>query len=362
MNKRCSKCVLPASVPGISFNQEGQCNWCQTGFPKYTIMGEEKLRQILAENRKHARDIDCLVGVSGGSDSSYVLFELVSRFGVRAEAFTYVHGGLNDFALDNAGRICKSLGVKHHLVSLPANIHLNSFKDFFSAWLDSESAVSAALTCVACKHLHLLGTGLAAERKIPMVVWSVCPIETPPFVLAQSGNREAKKRKNMFAMAVDLMKNMTSDKKMCKAFFKYFGTCVFGCLAFRTANNKYLELRYPGVKHLNFFDYCDWKDTQILQKLRTQTCWDVPKSTVVVWHSDCMFTVFKEYMFQKMIGASYTDAFLSNQVRHGLITREEALEKLKQSKTFYAEELVRVLPILGLEHLAGKIDTSCFKI
>lgn len=57
-------------------------------------------------------------------------------------------------------------------------------------------------------------------------------------------------------------------------------------------------------------------------------------------------------MFQKMLGASYTDAFLSNQIRYGSITREEAWKKLVASKNYYADELFRALSIFGLDYRA----------
>ena len=92
------------------------------------------------------------------------------------------------------------------------------------------------------------------------------------------------------------------------------------------------------------------------------TDWAVPEHIVNDWHSDCLFNVFKEYMFQKMLGASYTDAFLSNQIRHELITREKAWEQLIESKKYYAKKLKEILPALDLEHLNHRFDLSCFEV
>lgn len=359
--KRCSKCLLPSSLPGSNFNAEGECAWCQLSFPNYVPMGEEKLHLVLEQNRSRTASADCLVGVSGGKDSSYVLLEMKRKFGMRVEAFTYVHDGLTDFALQNAVEVCKTLDVQHHLVSLPNHAHLESFKAFFSAWVESEDPVAAAMTCVACKHLHILGARLARKRKIPMVIWSVCPLETPSFIPTQQEGEVDAKAKGAIDLGILLFRNLVTQKRFRQAYFGNAYVSFFGCLAFRPESG-YLEFRYPSVKHIHFFDYCDWNGVNIVTTLKAHTGWAVPERIASDWHSDCIFNVFKEYMFQKMLGASYTDAFLSNQIRYGLITREQGWAALRRSKDYYSNELFKALSVVGLEHLRSKCDFSCFDI
>ena len=67
---------------------------------------------------------------------------------MRAEAFTYSHFGLNQFALQNAQTVCEALKVKHHVVSLGNDAHLTSFKRYFRTWFHDPSTTSAGLTCV----------------------------------------------------------------------------------------------------------------------------------------------------------------------------------------------------------------------
>ncbi len=358
---RCIKCLLPASLPGSSFNAQDECSWCQSGFPNYVPEGKEKLQHMLEKNRSNTGAADCLVGVSGGKDSTYSLLQLKREFGMRVEAFTYVHDGLTDFALQNAKEACRVLDVKHHEVSLPGHAHLESFKGFFKAWVESEEPVAAAMTCVACKHLHLLGTRLAEKREIPMVVWSMCPLETPPFIPTQAKGETEGKSNGIAALSVLLGRNIMAQKKFRQAFLGNLSTCVLGCLAFRP-NTKYLQLRYTNVEHVYYFHFMDWNGDNIVKTLKKHTAWSVPENVVSDWHSDCLFNVFKEYMFQKMLGVSYTDAFLSNQIRHGCITREEGWEELLKSKAYYSEELFKTLSFLDLEELGSKCDVSCFKI
>ncbi|MDP8238620.1 MAG: 7-cyano-7-deazaguanine synthase [Candidatus Hatepunaea meridiana] len=359
--KRCSKCVLPSTLPNSDFNEKGECKWCDSGFPNYIPKGNEELRNFLEQNRSITDSADCLVGVSGGKDSSFAAYQLKTKFNMEVEAFTYIHDGTTEFSLQNAKEFCRKLSIKHHILSLPKQAHIRSFKGFFMAWLDSEDPVAAAMVCVACKHLHILGTKLANDRGIPMVVWSGSPYEEPPFIPTHMEGAKTSKSKSMFSLASLLMRKTFSQTLFRRALTNNFFISLYGCLAFRPSSG-YLQRRFPKVKHLNFFDYYNWDREEIIKKLIDHTNWSIPGSVVSDWHSDCLFNIFKEYMFQKMYGVSYTDAFLSNQIRYGLMTRKHAMEELIRSKDYYKSELLQTLTNLGLDHIRSKLDLSCFDI
>lgn len=359
---RCSKCLLPSSIPGSNFNQFNECSWCQSNYPNYIPKGAEKLREVLELNRSKSGSADCLVGVSGGKDSSYALLELKETFGIKVEAFTYVHDGSTQFSVENAKNVCKNLGVKHHIVSLPNHTHLETFKAFFSSWVKSNTIVSATMTCVACKHLHILGAELAVKRNIPMIVWAQNPLEHAPFLALKVKKKQETQqgRDGLLKGSLLLAKEMTSSMETTKGVIRHFPTCLYGCLSF-SPTSKYLKLRYPA-KHIFFFDYCEWNSTKIIEKLVKRAGWELPSKVESDWHSDCVFNIFKEYMYQKMLGASYMDAFLSNQIRHGILSRDEAWSMMVKNKKHYADALFNALDFVGLSHLSPKIDLSCFNI
>lgn len=360
---RCSKCLMPSFLPRSDFNAEGECSWCQTGYPNYSPIGIDKFQKLINQHKRNSSYADCLVGVSGGKDSSYVLLKLKTEFNLKVEAFTYNHFGLTDFALENARVVCQDLNIKHHIVSLPDNEHLKSFQTFFTVWLNSEKPIPAAMTCVACKHLHSLGSALAVERKIPMVVWSACPLEIPPMLpLKLASNRnEQFKRQGMLKSALQLTQEVISTQGFASSVARHFRTCTIGCLGV-TPTSKYLRFRYPSITQIMFFDYFDWNAEHIITNLTEATRWRQPDEFPDDWHSDCVFNIFKEYMFQKMHGISYTDAFLSNQIRYGLILREKGWDILVNTKRFYASNIIKALDKVGLAHLSDKIDLSCFDV
>ena len=194
-----------------------------------------------------------------------------------------------------------------------------------------------------------------------MIVWAMSPLETPPFISTQVPGSSKFKSHGMLGLAQILLANMWSDRKFRNAFFRDLPTCLGGCLAFKPGTG-YLQKRYPSVKHIQYFDYCDWDQRKIISTLKEKTSWSVPDAVVTDWHSDCIFTIFKEYMYQKMFGVSYTDAFLSNQIRYGLLSRDQGWNELLASKEYYAGKLKDALAIIGLEHLESKCDISCFDI
>jgi len=353
---------MPSTLSNSNFNKDNECYWCQTNYPNYKPKGTDKLMELLEMNVSKSNSADCLVGISGGKDSSYVLIELQKTFGMKVEAFTYIHEGSIPIALENAKNLCKKLNVNHHVISLNNQIHLKTFKTFFSAWIESESTVCANMECVACKHLHMLAMELAKERNIPMVVWGHCPLEAPPFLAIKrdSTKEEGVKATGLLKNSLFLMKEMLHSDELFKGIIKHFSTCFHGCLSV-SPSSQYLKLKYPSITNIYFFDYYEWNPHIILDELINKYNWEMPDAEND-WHSDCVFNILKDYQFQKMFGVSYLDAYLSNQIRYGLITREDAWNKLVKQKKQCAGKIYDSLDFCELNHLKDKINISCFDI
>lgn len=358
--KRCNLCLLPNSLPGSNFSNIGECYWCQTNFPNYKPKGINKLIEEISKNKNGS--VDCIVGLSGGKDSSYALYKLKRDLNLNVEAFIYTHSGSTLISVRNAENLCKQLNIKLHKVSLEKDAHLRSFKSFFTAWLKQPSTLKAGITCVACKHLHLQGLEIARRRKIPMIVWSISPLEYSTFLAVsyKPDEKDQFKREGVLKSALVLLKEALKSPELSKAIIKNFKTTFYGCLA-AFPNSSYLKKRYPEVTPIMFYDYINWEPNKILNDLETNTVWKRPAEMDEDWHSDCLFNLFKEYMFQKMLGVTYTDAHLSNQIRYGIITKEEALRKLEISKKSLPMQLRTALKKLNLEHLSDRIDFDCFE-
>jgi len=94
--KKCSRCVYDESVPNIVFDEAGVCNYCQLydslnrQYPNTGTEGEKRLQELVDEIRVggKGKKYDCVVGVSGGCDSSFLLHTLVGK-GVRPLAMHF---------------------------------------------------------------------------------------------------------------------------------------------------------------------------------------------------------------------------------------------------------------------------------
>ena len=361
--QRCERCLMPDNLPGSDFDAGNVCSWCRIDYPPYEAKGESALAARFRGLGDHAGKTDCLVGLSGGKDSTYALYRLVKHYRLKVEAFNYTHGGSKDFSLRNARTSCEKLDVQLHQVSLPGDKHKKAFLHYFRAWLAHPNAISAGMTCVACKHLHILGSQIAAKRRIPYVVWSSTPLEYSPFLaIKYTGDKQNPyKREGMLRSAMQMGKEVLRSPRFAQGLLAEPHTSILGCLAV-FPSSAYLRFKFPSVTPLMFYSYEKWDPQLILETIKAELNWQLPSEIKEDWHTDCVFNVFKEYMFQKMFGVSYTDAHLSNQVRKGYLTRAEAWQKLLESKQFYAASLLPALKYLGAEDLISQIDPGCFEV
>ena len=113
MKKICSKCIYDSqSLKEIEFDEEGVCNYChqvedlKKQFGTGTIEGQQKLSSIIEDVRKKGkkRKYDCVVGVSGGTDSSYMLY-LLKSWGLRPLAVHYDNTWNSSIATQNIMKV-----------------------------------------------------------------------------------------------------------------------------------------------------------------------------------------------------------------------------------------------------------------
>ena len=115
----CSELVVDSTYPNISFDANGVSNIYNNfneNVIKYWQTGDEgqKKLEVMIKKLKHdgqGRDFDCLIGLSGGLDSSYMLHKVVKEFGLRPLVF-HVDGGWNsELAVHNINVLVDKLGL-----------------------------------------------------------------------------------------------------------------------------------------------------------------------------------------------------------------------------------------------------------
>lgn len=114
----CTKCIFDTSIPEISFDANGVCRYCHqvdsllNEYGTGQAAGEERLDQILNEIKVSGQNkkYDCIVGVSGGTDSSYML-HWSKKVGLRPLAVHYDNTWNSEIATMNIARVTKALDV-----------------------------------------------------------------------------------------------------------------------------------------------------------------------------------------------------------------------------------------------------------
>ncbi|RMA79536.1 N-acetyl sugar amidotransferase [Umboniibacter marinipuniceus] len=115
----CSHCVMDSTDRAIVFDDQGRCDHCDTYFsdilPKWAPDGIDDLAlEDLAERIRRdgsSRDFDCLIGMSGGIDSSYLLYLAVEKMKLRPLVFHVDAGWNSQEAVHNIERLVDGLGL-----------------------------------------------------------------------------------------------------------------------------------------------------------------------------------------------------------------------------------------------------------
>lgn len=117
----CTRCLMDTTDPNIVFDENGVCNHCHDHdrLMKQKVVtgkaGEEYLQKLVEQMKRDGRgkSYDCLIGVSGGVDSTYVAY-LVKKMGLRPLAVHMDNGWDSELAVKNIEETLKRLGIDLH--------------------------------------------------------------------------------------------------------------------------------------------------------------------------------------------------------------------------------------------------------
>jgi N-acetyl sugar amidotransferase len=117
--RRCTRCISDSTIPGIRFNNAGTCNYCDlhdkwTGIYPNDLHGEALLHKLIAQIKEDGKGKthDCVIGISGGRDSTYILYLTVKKYGLRPLAVHFNDGFDNPVGGENMLNATRKLGVE----------------------------------------------------------------------------------------------------------------------------------------------------------------------------------------------------------------------------------------------------------
>lgn len=307
--QQCTRCMMDTSDPNITFNEEGLCSYCQNydkNIKPYWKPNEnrfDELEKIASQIREAGKghDYDCILGLSGGADSSYLAYIAKEVMHLRPLALVIDTGWNLNVAVENIERIVKGLDIDMWTIVINwkemADLQLAMFKAQVSGQdLVQDHAIFAGLYNYAVKnHIKYVLTGSNSSTEFIRP-----PVEFIPMN--------------------DLRAMRDIDKKFGTIPLKTYPQCDM--FKYR------LLYRYMcGMKRIYPLDYVVYDKAEAMKLLHEKYGWESYANK----HYENVFTRWYEgYYLSHKFGYDTRRNVLSNQILAGTMTREEAKKILEQ--------------------------------
>jgi hypothetical protein len=324
--ERCKNCILPETYPGIYFNENGICNIC-LNFEKFKLIGDPELKKVFKSSR--GKRYDCIVPLSGGRDSTYVLYAARKYYGLKVLAVNYDNEVRHEQAMINMTNACKTLGADFISIRSKNNYATKFVRDILKTTIPmGPHAVVTNISCTYGIYANIFRT--AEEEEIPIILWGRSSNEQ---LASTADNAVDKIKVKKIEKAISNIKPI--DKLFSRGSFYYVRSLFYRLcqrLEFPVSGNKKIGVDFPVLKNKNikqvfFYDYIEWDRKKLVQTIQQELNWQKPSDHISTWRFDCRFSDLIMYCFVKQFGFSKRCIGYSNMIRDGKMTREEALRK-----------------------------------
>jgi N-acetyl sugar amidotransferase len=304
----CTRCVMDTSDPEITFDAQGWCNHCRDAESSLAHLprGTEAERQLAAtvdeiKRRGRSKEYDCIVGLSGGVDSTYIAYR-AQKLGLRCLAVHFDSGWNSELAVKNIELAVKILDI--HLYTFVCNwdemrdLQLSFFKaSVRNCDIPQDHAIVAALYQAASKfgiQTILTGNNLASESILP-VAWGYNYLDLHHLKAVQ----------RIFGR-----KPLRDYPR--QGFFHYYFYYPYIC----------------GIRSVRFLNLIDFNKQRAMETLQQELGWRYYGGK----HYESVFTrYFQGSYLPVKFGYDKRRAHLSSVLMGGEITREAALEELRRN-------------------------------
>jgi N-acetyl sugar amidotransferase len=322
---------MDTSDPEIIFDESGVCNYCRdftAAYPSYqpdsAVADERLLLPALEEIKARGKDkeYDCIVGLSGGVDSSYVAY-LAKIHGLRPLCVHFDSGWNSELAVKNIENIVNTLGFDLHTYVCDWRDMKDLQLSFFKAGvancdIPQDHAFTAGLYETADKYdiRYLInGHNVATEFVMPME-WGYT----------------------------------SHDLTHIKSIQRKFGSRKIRNLPTYSAYRKFIRYKYlKPIRVLNILNYIPYVKTEVKKFLQSNLGWRDYGGK----HYESRFTrFFQAYYLPTKFGFDKRKAHLSSLVITGQMTREQAQEELNAA--LYGKQELRE----DMDYIARKLGIT----
>ena len=161
--KICSRCIYDSNITQISFDEDGVCNYCRqidklnADYGTGNLKGKEKFKEILELIKKKGKNkkYDCVIGVSGGTDSSFLLIKAI-EWGLRPLAVHYDNTWNTSISSENIRKVTSKYNIDLYTHVIDNKEADDIYRAFFLAGVpefdaSTDLALSQVIRMVAAK-------------------------------------------------------------------------------------------------------------------------------------------------------------------------------------------------------------------
>lgn len=322
--KRCSKCILPETMPFINFDNHGVCNYCKN----YKVRNQPKpLSELMDLIEPYRRVVgnECIVPFSGGRDSCFGLHLIVNELKLKPVTYTYDWGMVTDLGRRNISRMCHKLNVENIIVAADIAKKRKNIKKNLVAWLKKPHLGMMALLTAGDKHFFRYVEDVKRELDVSLNLWGINPLEVTHFKTGFLGVAPDFAETKVYSNGIT--KQLRYHTLRTKEMFRSPG--YFNSSLWDTLSGEYYRSFHKKKDYYHIFDYWEWNETIIDEKLSDLYDWEFATDTPTSWRIGDGTAAFYNYVNFLFAGFTEHDTFRSNQVREGQITRSEALQRVE---------------------------------
>jgi len=319
---------MDTTDPEISFDQEGICNHCQHfgKIENQVFFSEEirkqKIKALIAEVKEEGkgRPYDCIIGVSGGVDSTYVAY-MVKSYGLNPLAIHLDNGWDSELAVRNIERAMKKLDIDLYTFVLD----WEEFRGLQLAFLKASTPDSEIPT----------------DHAIVATLYHQANLRNLPYIFSGSNVSTESIMPLAWSQGVYDWRYISSINKKFNRnkLSQYPHLGMFSQIKQRL-------IKRPKV--IYFLDYMDYKKKKVMEIIQRELEWEYYGGK----HFESVYTrFFQGYILPQKFNFDKRKAHLSSLIVTGQISRKTALEKMKEinyPNDLMQEDKIFVLKKLGI--------------
>lgn len=319
--KICTKCILPETYPGISFDENGVCNFCNEyevtrKEGKAHFQNEDELKNCLGKYKNINKKYDVLVPLSGGVDSAHTLIKLVKQYNLRPLAYHNDNGYEDQIAVNNARKLCKALDVDL-VITQPGSTFMKKLWKYLH-----ESNVYGLPSCYVCANIIFINAiEIADQYGIKLVINGYT-----------KGQAQVMKDTIMGVNMLKAMRKITrarGDNEFYEQFIDKFEK-LSKVISYQGKEDLEKAVNTEKTLVIPFFIFKFNKtDKEMLKsEIRKVFDWEHIPYSFPSRTTNCRMNWLNTYIDRKKIGYCSYDIEFAELIRTGEITREQALEDL----------------------------------